>query len=164
MRLDLKPGQNSANIACTLVVQMMKTWMIMEWQDLDTFFHDATFDRNELNSEAKATGISPIKMVSSRGKLSYGKNKPKRMKGEIGFSNFCELWPKCVVNVNSSGMHKVCVCEYYQNVKLMLLSLPVKIYYKEVICNYATRNYATCLWKLSWKTRYPKLSETLCYK
>ena len=128
------------------------------------FFPWCYFDRNELNSEAKAIGISPIKMVSSRGKLSYGKNKPKRMKGEIGFSDFCELWPKCVVNVNSSGMHKVCVCEYYQNVKLMLLSLPVKIYYKDVICNYATRNYATCLWKLSWKTRYPKLSETLCYK
>ena len=31
-------------------------------------------------------------------------------------------------------MHKVCVCEYHQNVKLMLLSLPVKIDYKDVIC------------------------------
>ena len=63
---------------------------------------------------------------------------------QIGFSKFCELQPKYVVNVNSSGMHKVCVCEYHQNVKLMLLSLPVKIYYKDAICkavsNIDTRN------------------------
>ena len=49
-----------------------------------------------------------------------------------------------VVNVNSSGIHKVCVCEYHQNVKLMLFSLPVKIDYKDVICkvvcNIDTRN------------------------
>ena len=48
------------------------------------------------------------------------------------------------MNVNSSGMHKVCVCEYHQNVKLALLSLPVKIDYKDVICkavcNIDTRN------------------------
>ena len=31
-------------------------------------------------------------------------------------------------------MHNICVCEYHQNVKLMLLSLPVKIDYKDVIC------------------------------
>ena len=48
------------------------------------------------------------------------------------------------MNVNSSGIHKVCICEYHQNVKLMLLSLPVKIDYKDVIykvvCNIDTRN------------------------
>ena len=63
---------------------------------------------------------------------------------QIDFSKFCELQPKYVVNVNSSGIHKVCVCEYHQNVKLMLLSLPVKIDYKDVICkavcNVDTRN------------------------
>lgn len=34
-------------------------------EDLDTSFHNATFDKSELNSEAKAIGISPIKRVSS---------------------------------------------------------------------------------------------------
>ena len=52
-------------------------------EDLDTSFHDATFDRSELNYEAKDIGISPIKIVSSRDKLSYGKNKLKRMKSEM---------------------------------------------------------------------------------
>ena len=34
-------------------------------EDRDTSFHNATFDKSELNSEAKAIGISPIKRVSS---------------------------------------------------------------------------------------------------
>ena len=63
---------------------------------------------------------------------------------QIGFSKFCELGPKYVVNVNSSSMHKVYVYEYHQNIKLMLLFLPVKIDYKDVICkaacNINTRN------------------------
>ena len=37
--------------------------MIMT-EDLDTSFHDATYDRSELNSEAKAIGISLIEKVS----------------------------------------------------------------------------------------------------
>ena len=53
---------------------------------------------------------------------------------QIGFSKFCEAQPKYVVNINSGDMHKVCVCEYHQNVKLMLLSLPVKTNYKDIIC------------------------------
>ena len=52
-------------------------------EDLDTSFNDVTFDRSELNSEAKAIGIYPIKTVSSRDKLSYGKNKPKKMKSKM---------------------------------------------------------------------------------
>ena len=51
-------------------------------EDLDTSFHDTTFDRSELSSEAKAIGISLIKSVSSRDKLSCGKNN-LRMKNEI---------------------------------------------------------------------------------
>ena len=58
---------------------------------------------------------------------------------QIGFSKFCELQPKYVVNVNSGVMHKVCVCEYHQNVKVMLFSLSVKFDYKYFICK-AARN------------------------
>ena len=52
-------------------------------EDLDTSFNDVTFGRSELNSEAKAIGIYPIKTVSSRDKLSYGKNKLKKMKSKM---------------------------------------------------------------------------------
>ena len=47
-------------------------------EDLDASFHDATFDRSELNSETKAIGISPIEMVSSRDKLPYGRKNLKQ--------------------------------------------------------------------------------------
>ena len=63
--------------------------------------------------------------------LGFKKVNPDVQKG---FSKFCELRPKYVVNINSNGIHKVCVCEYHQNVKLMLLSLTVKTNYKDVIC------------------------------
>ena len=43
-------------------------------EDLDISFNDATFDRSELSSEAKAIAISPINTVSSKDKLSFGKN------------------------------------------------------------------------------------------
>ena len=43
-------------------------------EDLDISFNDATFDRSELSSEAKAIAISPISTVSSKDKLSFGKN------------------------------------------------------------------------------------------
>ena len=38
------------------------------------------------------------------------------------------------MNVNLSGMYKVCVSEFHQNVNLILLSLPVKTDYKGAIC------------------------------
>ena len=43
---------------------------------------------------------------------------------KIGFSKICELQPMQIVNVNSSGMYNVCVCEHHQNVKLLTMSLP----------------------------------------
>ena len=43
---------------------------------------------------------------------------------KIGFSKICELQPMQIVNVNSSGMHNVCVSEHHQNVKLLKMSLP----------------------------------------
>ena len=61
---------------------------------------------------------------------------------KIGFSKFCELRTKQVVNINSSG--KVCVCEHHQNVKLLTMSLPLKFDYKDilkkVVCDINSRN------------------------
>ena len=63
---------------------------------------------------------------------------------KTGFSKFCELQPKQVVNVNSSGMHKVCVCKHNQNVKLLKMPLPSKFDYKDilkkVVCDINSRN------------------------
>ena len=52
---------------------------------------------------------------------------------KISFSKFCELRPKWCVNVNSRGMHSVCVCTYHQNVKLLLPAIPVKCEYVELM-------------------------------
>ena len=55
-----------------------------------------------------------------------------------------ELQTKQVVNVNSSGMCKVCVYEHHQIVKFFTMSLPLKSYYKdilkEVVCDINSRN------------------------
>ena len=40
---------------------------------------------------------------------------------EVGFTKFSLLRPKNCVLAGSSGTHRVCVCSYHQNVKLMLL-------------------------------------------
>ena len=42
---------------------------------------------------------------------------------KIGFSKFCELRPKWVETVNHS-MSSVCVCQYHQNVKLLVSVIP----------------------------------------
>lgn len=40
---------------------------------------------------------------------------------KVGFSKFAELRPKeCVLALDKHGTHSVCVCEYHQNVKLVL--------------------------------------------
>ena len=58
---------------------------------------------------------------------------------KIGFSKFCELRPKWVKTVNHSGMHSVCVCQYHQNVKLLISAIPGNFEYKDilskVVCN-----------------------------
>lgn len=62
----------------------------------------------------------------------------------IGFSKFCELRPKWCVNVNSKGMHSVCVCEKHQNAKLLCSALPGKHSYQDVlllmVCSLENRN------------------------
>ena len=65
-RLNLKPGQElckyclerAHKISSSSDEDMNEYGMT---EDLDTSFHDATFDRSELNSEAKAIGISQSK-------------------------------------------------------------------------------------------------------
>ena len=58
---------------------------------------------------------------------------------KIGLSKFCELRPKWVKTVNHSGMHSVCVCQYHQNVKLLVSVIPGNFEYKDilskVVCN-----------------------------
>ena len=71
---------------------------------------------------------------------------------KIGFSKFCKLRPKWAKTVNHSGMYSVCVCQYHQNVKLLVSIIPLKLYYREVfskiVCSIDSRK---CMFHLCFK-------------
>ena len=52
-------------------------------EDLDASFYDYTLEIKESSFDAEAIGVSPIKKVSFRDKISYGRNKFKRIKVDI---------------------------------------------------------------------------------
>ena len=52
-------------------------------EDLDASFYDYTLEMKESSFDAEAIGVSPIKKVSFRDKISYGRNKLKRIKVDI---------------------------------------------------------------------------------
>ena len=56
---------------------------------------------------------------------------------KIGFSKFCQLQPKWWVLLGASGTHRLCVCIYHQNRKLILdpLSLGYKDLLKFLLCD-----------------------------
>ena len=62
----------------------------------------------------------------------------------IGLSKFCELRPKWCISVGgASGLHAVCVCEYHQNVKLLVSQIPgvsdYRILLEKVVCDTTNR-------------------------
>ena len=71
----------------------------------------------------------------------------KKYNDKVGFSKFAVLRPKWCVSVNSAGMHSVCVCQYHQNVKLLLAAIPQHNDYKDlllkIVCN--TENHQCML-------------------
>ena len=56
---------------------------------------------------------------------------------KIGFSKFSELRPKWVKTVNHSGIHSVCLCQYHQNVKLLVSVIPGNFEYKDILSKVA---------------------------
>ena len=50
---------------------------------MDASFYDYTLERKESSFDAEAIGVSPIKKVSFRDKISYGRNKLKCIKVDI---------------------------------------------------------------------------------
>ena len=52
-------------------------------EDLDASFYDSTLETKESSFDAEAIGVSPIKKVSFRDKISYGRNKLKCNKVDI---------------------------------------------------------------------------------
>ena len=52
-------------------------------EDLDASFYDYTLETKESSFDAEAIGVSPIKKVSFRDKISYGRNKLKCIKVDI---------------------------------------------------------------------------------
>ena len=76
--------------------------------------------------------------------LEYYKTKHNIDDKPLSLSKIFELKPIYCISVNSTGMHRVCVCVEHQNIKLMLNALPIKIDYKELIskisCDLENRN------------------------
>ena len=56
---------------------------------------------------------------------------------KIEFSKFSELRPKWVKTVNHSGIHSVCLCQYHQNVKLLVSVIPGNFEYKDILSKVA---------------------------
>ena len=52
-------------------------------EDLDASFYDYMLEIKESSFDAEAIGVSPIKKVSFRDKISYGRNKLKHIKVDI---------------------------------------------------------------------------------
>ena len=52
-------------------------------EDLDASFYDYMLEIKESSFDAEAIGVSVIKKVSFRDKISYGRNKLKRIKVDI---------------------------------------------------------------------------------
>ena len=76
---------------------------------------------------------------------------------KIGFSKFRELRLECVKTVNHGGMHSVCVCQYHQNVKLLVSVIPGNFEYKDIlskaVCNISLKK---CMLHLCWLPRQNK--------
>ena len=78
-------------------------------EDLDASFCDYTLERNE-SSFDEASGVSSIKKVCSRDKISYGRNKLEHMKADIEEKvvealdiSAEELWPETRVDCSKSN-------------------------------------------------------------
>ena len=52
-------------------------------EDLDASFYDCTLETKESSFDAEAISVSPIKKVSFRDKISFGRNKLKCIKVDI---------------------------------------------------------------------------------
>ena len=96
------------------------------------------------NSEGKLVHVQKRLLLANLPEL-YLHYKEKSGGEHLGFSKFCELRPRWCVTVGAKGMHSVCVCEYHQNVKLLLSSLPgPKLDHKslmaKLVCNTSERN------------------------
>ena len=69
--------------------------------------------------------------------------------GKIRFAKFFELRPKWVKIVSHSGMHAVCVCQYHQNIELLVSVIPGNFEYNNIlsklVCNIDLRKCMLCL-------------------
>ena len=96
------------------------------------------------NSEGKRVHVQKRVLLANLRKL-YLHYKEASSGEHVGFSKFCELRPRWCITVGAKGMHSVCVCEYHQNVKLLLDSLPgPKLDHKslmaKLVCDVSERN------------------------
>ena len=78
--MNLKPGQKLCRHCYAHVANNdnLNTEDMLE--DLDASFYDYMLEIKESSFDAEAIGVSPIKKVSFRDKISYGRNKLKCIK------------------------------------------------------------------------------------
>ena len=80
---NLKPGQKLCRHCYAHVANNgnLNTEDMLE--DLDASFYDCTLEMKESSFDAEAISMSPVKKVSFRDKISYGRNKLKCIKVDI---------------------------------------------------------------------------------
>jgi hypothetical protein len=96
------------------------------------------------NSEGKRIHVQKRLLLANLREL-YLHYKAKSSGEHVGYSKFCELRPRWCITVGAKGTHSVCVCEYHQNIKLLLDSVPgPKLHHKflmeNLVCNISERN------------------------
>ena len=81
--MNLKPGQKLCRHCYKHVANNDNLNTKDTPEDLDSSFYDYTLETKESSFDAEAIGVSPIKKVSFREKISYGRNKLKHIKVDI---------------------------------------------------------------------------------
>ena len=82
-KLNLKPGQKLCRHCYQHVANNNNLNNEDMLEDLDASFYDYTLETKKSSFDAEAIGLSPIEKVSFRDKISYGRNKLKRIKVDI---------------------------------------------------------------------------------
>ena len=80
--MNLKPGQKLCR-HCYAHVANNDNLNTEDMLDLDASFYDCTLETKESSFDTEAVSVSPIKKVSFRDKISFGRNKLKCIKVDI---------------------------------------------------------------------------------
>ena len=63
----------------------------------------------------------------------YAQFKKENPDRKTGFSMFALLHPKWCIPVGAEGTHNVCICNYHQNLKLMMVAMDSSSIYRQIM-------------------------------